>query len=190
MRDASAGSGRGVSGQVAAFEVETIADVQDAAAVAAAGLGAAVATADREVGQTRLLAIERRKAELEISEAPFIGVFTVDYLRALDGIIADTDLDTWKTYLTWSALNQTAGRLTKAIDQQNFQVYERTPAGGGEAGAMLPRSQAPPPGVLRFRSTMKRTVSAVMGSPSSKVTPSRTLMVYVSPSEWASHDSK
>ncbi len=68
-------------------------------------------------------------AELEISEEPFIGVFTVDYLRALDGIITATDLDTWKTYLTWSALNQTAGRLTKAIDQQNFEFYERTLSG-------------------------------------------------------------
>ena len=68
-------------------------------------------------------------AELEMSELPFIGVTTADYLTALDGIIADTDLDTWKTYLTWSALNQTAGRLTKALDQQNFEFYERTLSG-------------------------------------------------------------
>ena len=68
-------------------------------------------------------------AELEMSEVPFIGVFTVDYLKALDGIITDTDLDTWKTYFTWSALNQTAGRLTKALDQQNFEFYERTLSG-------------------------------------------------------------
>jgi putative endopeptidase len=68
-------------------------------------------------------------AELELSEVPFIGVFTVDYLKALDGIITDTDLDTWKTYLTWSALNQTAGRLTKALDQQNFEFYERQLSG-------------------------------------------------------------
>jgi putative endopeptidase len=52
-------------------------------------------------------------AALEISNVPFIGVFTMDYLKALDGIITDTDLDTWKSYLTWSALNNTAGRLTK-----------------------------------------------------------------------------
>jgi len=68
-------------------------------------------------------------AELEISNIPFIGVFTVDYLKALDGIIVDTDLDTWKTYLTWSALNNTAGRLTKAIDEQNFEFYSKTLSG-------------------------------------------------------------
>ncbi len=74
-------------------------------------------------------------AELEISDVPFIGVFTVDYLRALDGIIADTDLDTWKTYLTWSALNQTASRLTQSLDDQNFEFYEKTLSGAEEQRA-------------------------------------------------------
>jgi putative endopeptidase len=68
-------------------------------------------------------------AELELAEVPDIVVFTTDYLSALDGIIVDTDLDTWKTYLTWSALNNTADRLTKAIDQQNFEFYQRTLSG-------------------------------------------------------------
>jgi putative endopeptidase len=68
-------------------------------------------------------------AELELADVPDIVVFTTDYLTALDGIIVDTDLDTWKTYLTWSALNQTAGRLTRALDQQNFEFYEKTLSG-------------------------------------------------------------
>ena len=52
-----------------------------------------------------------------------------DYLRALDGIIVDTDLDTWKTYLTWVALNNTASRLTTALDEQNFNFYSKTLSG-------------------------------------------------------------
>jgi putative endopeptidase len=68
-------------------------------------------------------------AELEISEVPFIGVFTVDYLKALDGIITDTDIDTWKTYLTWSALNNTASRLTKDLDVQNFEFFGKVLSG-------------------------------------------------------------
>mgnify|MGYP001813115594 FL=1 len=72
---------------------------------------------------------------LEIPDEPFIGVFTVDYLKALDGIITDTDLDTWKTYLTWSALNNTASRLTRALDQQNFEFYEKTLSGVEEQRA-------------------------------------------------------
>ena len=87
-------------------------------------------------------------AELEISEVPFIGVFTVDYLKALDGIIADTDLDTWKTYLTWSALNNTAGRLTKVIDQQNFEFYEKALSGVQEQRADWRRASRVVDGVL------------------------------------------
>jgi putative endopeptidase len=67
--------------------------------------------------------------ELELSDVPFVVVFTTDYLKALDGIIADTDLATWKTYLTWGALNNTTNRLTKAIDQQNFEFYRKTLSG-------------------------------------------------------------
>ena len=35
-----------------------------------------------------------------------------DHMAKLDGIITDTDLDTWKTYLNWVALNTAASRLT------------------------------------------------------------------------------
>jgi putative endopeptidase len=87
-------------------------------------------------------------AELEISEVPFIGVFTVDYLKALDGIIADTDLDTWKTYLTWSALNNTASRLTKAIDEQNFEFYQKTLSGVQEQRADWRRASSVVDGAL------------------------------------------
>ena len=67
--------------------------------------------------------------ELGIQDVPEVVVFTSDYMKALDGIITDTDLATWKTYLTWSALNQAASRLTKALDQQNFDFYEKTLSG-------------------------------------------------------------
>jgi len=67
--------------------------------------------------------------ELGIQDLEEVVVFTSDYMKALDGIITDTDLDTWKTYLTWSALNQAASRLTKALDQQNFEFYEKTLSG-------------------------------------------------------------
>jgi putative endopeptidase len=63
-------------------------------------------------------------AELEISNVPFIGVFTMDYLKAL--------LDTWKTYLTWSALNNAAGRLTRELDAQNFEFYGKVLSGTEE----------------------------------------------------------
>ncbi|RZV33805.1 MAG: peptidase M13 [Chromatiales bacterium] len=71
-------------------------------------------------------------AQLRIQDLPEIVVYTLDYLKALDGIIVDTDLDAWKTYLTWSALNNTAGRLTRAIDEQNFEFYGKVLSGTEE----------------------------------------------------------
>lgn len=66
-------------------------------------------------------------------------IFNTDYLRALDTIIADTDLDTWKTYLQWAALNNTASRLTSELDAQNFEFYSKTLAGVEEQRPMWRR---------------------------------------------------
>ncbi len=69
-----------------------------------------------------------------------VVVFTTDYMKALDGIITDTGIDTWKTYLYWSALNNTAGRLTSEIDQQNFEFYGKALSGTEEQRAMWRRA--------------------------------------------------
>ena len=61
--------------------------------------------------------------EVAIQDVGSVVVFMTDYMKALDSIIAETDLDTWKTYLTWSALNQSAARLTRELDEQNFAFY-------------------------------------------------------------------
>ena len=42
-------------------------------------------------------------AELELEQLDGLIVIMTDYMQALDGIIGDTDIDTWKTYLTWDA---------------------------------------------------------------------------------------
>ena len=67
-------------------------------------------------------------------------LFTTDYMKALDGIITDTDIATWKTYLNWSALNQTAGRLTSVLDAQNFEFYGKALTGTEEQRAMWRRA--------------------------------------------------
>jgi putative endopeptidase len=71
-------------------------------------------------------------AELGIPDLQEIVLFNLEYLKALNGIIQDTDLDTWKTYLKWSALNNTASRLTREIDDQNFEFYGKTLSGTEE----------------------------------------------------------
>ncbi|HNP63153.1 MAG TPA: M13-type metalloendopeptidase [Woeseiaceae bacterium] len=68
-----------------------------------------------------------------------VVLFMTDYLKALDKIIVDTDLDTWKTYLTWVALNNSASRLTTALDDQNFNFYSKTLSGAEEQRPMWRR---------------------------------------------------
>ncbi len=78
--------------------------------------------------------------EAQLQNLGSVVLFMTDYLRALDGIIVDTDLDTWKTYLTWVALNNSASRLTTALDDQNFNFYSKTLSGVEEQRAMWRRA--------------------------------------------------
>jgi len=71
-------------------------------------------------------------AELGAQDVGSLVLFMTDYMKALDGIIVDTDIDTWKTYLTWTTLNETAPRLTRELDQQNFEFYGKTLSGTEE----------------------------------------------------------
>jgi len=66
--------------------------------------------------------------------------FETDYMKALDSIIDDTDIDTWKTYLRWSALNTAAARLTTALDNQNFEFFGKTLSGTEEQRALWRRA--------------------------------------------------
>ncbi len=47
------------------------------------------------------------------------------YLEGFDAILAETDLETWKTYLKWGVVNATASRLTEEFDQANFDFYSK-----------------------------------------------------------------
>ena len=75
-------------------------------------------------------------------------VITTDYLSALDGIIIDTDLDTWKTYLNWVALNNTASRLSAELDAQNFAFFGTTLSGTEEQQEMWRRAVSTVNGTL------------------------------------------
>ena len=71
-------------------------------------------------------------AELGADDLDALIVVTTDYMTALDGILTDTPLDTWKTYLKWVALNETATRLSADIDAQNFEFYGKALSGTEE----------------------------------------------------------
>ncbi len=81
-------------------------------------------------------------AESKVGEIDGLIVIMTDYMKALDGIIQDTDLDTWKTYLKWVALNNTASRLSAELDEQNFAFYGTTISGTEEQEPMWRRATA------------------------------------------------
>jgi len=82
-----------------------------------------------------------------ISAIDGLVVMMTDYMGALDGVIEDTSMDDWKTYLTWKVLDASASVLTEDLDQQNFEFYSKTLSGVEQ---QLPR--------------WKRAVSSVNGN--------------------------
>ena len=64
--------------------------------------------------------------EAGIPDIDGLVVMQLDYVRALDGIITGTGLETWKTYLKWAALNASGTLLTEDLDKQNFEFYSKT----------------------------------------------------------------
>jgi len=62
-------------------------------------------------------------AEAGIADIDGLVLLMTPYFEELDGIITETDLDTWKTYLTWVALNDKSAILNDVLDKQNFEFY-------------------------------------------------------------------
>jgi putative endopeptidase len=86
--------------------------------------------------------------EFGVPEIESLVFYMTDYLGALDEIIPDTDLDTWKTYLTWTAINAASGLLNEELDQQNFDFYGKTLSGTPEQQDMWRRGVAAVNGTL------------------------------------------
>jgi len=61
-----------------------------------------------------------------------IVVSMVDYVKAIDGIIKNTPLDTWKTYLKWGAIHEASKSLNSALDNENFAFYGKVLRGTTE----------------------------------------------------------
>jgi putative endopeptidase len=73
--------------------------------------------------------------EAGIADIDGVVLMMTSYFEGLDDILADTDLDTLKTYLSWVALNDRASTLDAALDQQNFEFYGKTLSGREEQRA-------------------------------------------------------
>lgn len=67
--------------------------------------------------------------EAQLQDLDKIVVTQLDYMKALDGIIRDTDLATWKLFLQWGLVNAAADSLNAELDQANFDFYGKVLSG-------------------------------------------------------------
>ena len=67
-----------------------------------------------------------------------IIVSDVKYMAALQEILADGNADDWKTFLKWSALNNTANFLSTEIEKADWEFYSKTLRG---SKAQRPRDE-------------------------------------------------
>ena len=78
--------------------------------------------------------------EAGIADIDGVVVTQLDHMKALDGIIKDTSLGDWKTYLNWAALKTFATLLNDDLVQQNFEFYSRTLRGVEEQAPLWRRA--------------------------------------------------
>lgn len=62
-------------------------------------------------------------ADLELTDLDGLVVMQTEYMQALNDLLQDTDLDTWKTFAKWHMLTAVAGRLNAELDAENFAFY-------------------------------------------------------------------
>ncbi len=55
-----------------------------------------------------------------------IVVTQVEYIKNLNNLIKTTPIDTWKTYLKWSLINNSASSLTTTLDNEHFGFFGKT----------------------------------------------------------------
>lgn len=69
-----------------------------------------------------------------------LGVLMMEYVMALDDIVADTELDTWKAYMKWKVLGSAAPYLSQDFVDERFSFYSKELRGVPEQRPMWRRA--------------------------------------------------
>ncbi|MDC7995107.1 M13 family metallopeptidase [Altibacter sp. HG106] len=59
-------------------------------------------------------------------ELDTVMVMQPAYMETLQNVLAEGDIDTWKTVMRWQTLNDAAGMLTTEIEKANWDFYSKT----------------------------------------------------------------
>ncbi|MDN3652627.1 M13 family metallopeptidase [Thalassotalea ponticola] len=77
--------------------------------------------------------------ELGVDNQADIIINQPDFVEAFGSIVADTDMATWKTYLTWQVIGGFAPYLNDELAQQHFEFYGKNLNGQQEQKARWKR---------------------------------------------------
>ena len=75
----------------------------------------------------------------QLTDVDSLVVTQPDFMRNIDSIIANTDIDTWKVYLKWGLINRASTLLTSELDTANFEFYSKVIYGVEEQRPMWRR---------------------------------------------------
>jgi len=59
-------------------------------------------------------------------EIDTINILQLDYTKALEDILAETDIEDIKTLISWHTLNNAASQLTTELERANWEFYQKT----------------------------------------------------------------
>lgn len=75
-----------------------------------------------------------------VSNVTDVIVNQPSFLEGFNELLSSVNIETWKTYLKWSFVNDMASRLNEDMDKQNFEFYSKTLSGVEEQRPMWRRA--------------------------------------------------
>ncbi|HSP12215.1 MAG TPA: M13 family metallopeptidase, partial [Salegentibacter sp.] len=75
---------------------------------------------------------EKYFSEIGAKELDTIIVAQPKYMKALQGVFTQNNVEDWKTYLKWSIFNDAANALSTEIETANWEFYNKTLQGAQE----------------------------------------------------------
>lgn len=79
--------------------------------------------------------------ELGVEEMPEkILVMQPKYMKELQTVLAEGDVELWKTIMRWDVINSAAGTLSSEIDKANWEFYSKTLDGAEEQRPLRERA--------------------------------------------------
>ena len=78
------------------------------------------------------LSLQRFMEDAGVPTLPHVVVGQPEFFKALDGLLAEGNIDDWRAYLCWNVLHSAASYLHSAVEEENFDFFRRKLTGQKE----------------------------------------------------------